>query len=478
MARIFCKYHPDVPARWICRACQIPFCSRCIPQAGEGPPACPVCHQAVESLGAGNVIEPFWQRLPAIFAWPLQRIPLLFMLALSGLGLLVAFLLGDSLFGWLLGNVVLYAVFLKYAYVVLENTAQGHLDPEPITWNTIAEELELPFKQLFILFLIGAINNSLYRTGGGGLMLAGMFLTALLLPASIMVLAIERRLLAAINPIILIDVMRRIGMPYLLLWLFLFLLISGLNETSAYLYHYLPVAFAMPLDGLLGNYVTLVVFQLLGYTLYQYHEALGFPVTAEETAPAASAAAEAADEPLREVEILFHEGRLEEARARLQALIEQAPGNMACRERLHRLLLNQQDIPGLRQHSAEYVSRLLLHGKPSEALRVFTEAYRVDREFKFGDAKQRHRMAELLANNGQDRAALALLNNLHRDFPQYAGVPDAYRLVARLLSEKFNQDERARQVLDFIEQRYPDYPHLDEVRAYRQVIEQVAAQGK
>ena len=477
MARIFCKYHPDVPARWICRACQIPFCSQCIPGEGEAAPACPVCRQAVESLGAGNVIEPFWQRLPAIFAWPLQRTPLLFMLALSGLGLLVAFLLGGSLFGWLLGNVVLYAVFLKYAYVVLENTAQGHLEPEPITWHVLADELELPFKQFFILFLIAAINDSLYRTGGGGLMLAGLFLTTLLLPASIMVLAIERRLLAAINPIILIDVMRRIGMPYLLLWLFLFLLISGLNETGAYLYHYLPVAFAMPLDGLLGNYVTLVVFHLLGYTLYQYHEALGVPIHEAVAAPPAPAGNAAVPGPLREVEILFHEGRHDAARERLLALIGQEPGNMLYRERLHRLLINLGDRDGLRRHSGEYVSRLLLHGKPSEALRVFTECYRVDREFKFGDARQRHRMAELLANNGQDRAALALLNNLHRDFPQYPGVPDAYRLVARLLSEKFNQDDRARQVLDFIEQRYPDYPHLDEVRAYRQVIEQVAGNG-
>lgn len=204
MARIFCKYHPDVPARWICRACQIPFCSRCIPATGEATPACPICHQAVESLGVGNVIEPFWQRLPAIFAWPLQRTPLLFMLAISGLWILVAFLLGGSLVGWLIGNVVLYAVFFKYAYVVLENTAQGHLEPEPITWSTITEELGLPFKQLFILFLVIVIDAGLNRIGGSGLLLVGMFLTTLLLPASIMVLAIEHRLLVAINPVILI----------------------------------------------------------------------------------------------------------------------------------------------------------------------------------------------------------------------------------------------------------------------------------
>ena len=472
MARIFCKYHPDVPARWICRACQITFCSQCMQAEDGGAPQCPVCHRAAESLGTGNVIEPFWQRLPAIFAWPLHLPPLLFMLGLTLLDLL----LGSGLPG-LLGSLVLFVVFFKYAYAVLEQTAEGRLEPGPITWSLIAEELELPFKQLGVLILAAMVLWQLHDWGGAALAITGELILALLLPASVMVLAVEHRFLAAINPIMLFGVMRRIGAPYLLLWLFLFLLQTGVSETQALLVRYLPEAFTRPLSGLLGYYATLVMFHLMGYVIYQYHEELGYAVAAVAEEHVGDDAAEAVPAALREVEILFHEGRHDEARERLLALIADEPGNMLYRERLHRLLINLGDRDGLRRHSAEYVSRLLLHGKPSEALRVFTECYRLDREFKFGDAKQRHRMAELLANNGQARAALALLNNLHRDFPQYAGVPDAYRLVARLLSEKFNQDDRARQVLDFIESRYPDYPHLDEVRAYRRVIEQVAGNG-
>ncbi len=476
MARIFCKYHPTVPARWTCRACGIDFCHRCMQAEGSDTPHCPVCHQAAESLGSGNVIEPFWQRLQAIFAYPLQLHPLLFMLGLTVLGVLIESVAGRTLVGWLVGEIVLYVVFLKYAYVVLERTAAGHLDAVPVTWEAIATELELPFKQFFILFLIYAINASLANSGHTGLLFLSMFLSALLLPASIMVLAIEHSLLSAINPVILLDVMRRIGPPYLLLWLFLFLLMSGSGEVRGMLLAYLPSAFAVPIGGLVSYYVTLVIFHLLGYTIYQYHEELGFHVEQDFEAEAEPEATPAIP-GLREVEILFHEGKLDEAKDRLLALVTREPGEMAYRERLHRLLVHTRDIEGLRRHSADYVSRLLLHGKPSEALRVFTDAYRLDREFKFGDAKQRHRMAELLANNGQDRAALALLNNLHRDFPKYEGVPEAYLLVARILSEKFNQDDRARQVLDFIESRYPDSPVLGEVRTYRRVIEQVTAQG-
>ncbi len=475
MTRIYCKYHPTVPARWTCRACQINFCGRCMRAEGGDSPRCPVCHQAAESLGSGNVIEPFWQRLQAFFAWPLQPQPLLFMLGLTALGVLIEVFFGGSLIGWLVGGIVLYVVFLKYAYTVLERTAEGELDPVPVTWNTIATELELPFKQFFVIFLLYAVTASLDQAGFTGLALLSLFLGALMLPASIMVLAIEHRLLMAINPIVLVDVMRRIGPPYLLLWLFLFLLMSGSDEVAWYLHRWLPSAFAAPISGLVSYYVTLVIFHLMGYVIYQYHEALGFTV-AQPPAPETEDEAEAVP-GLREVEILFHEGQLDAAREKLLALIVREPGEMAYRERLHRLLLNTRDIEGLRKHSAEYVSRLLLRGRPSEAMRVYTDCYRLDREFKFGDARQRHRMAELLANNAQDRAALALLNNLHRDFPDYPGIPEAYLLVARILSEKFNQDDRARQVLDFIETRYPDTPLLDEVRQYRRVIEQVASSG-
>ncbi|HID50297.1 MAG TPA: hypothetical protein EYP40_11935, partial [Chromatiales bacterium] len=186
MAKIFCKYHPDVPARWVCRHCQINFCTGCI-EAEEGrTPECPVCHRAVESLGSGNVILPFWQRLPAIFAYPARLAPLLFILVLAAINLL----LGPSIFGILI-QLVLFVVFMKYAYMVLEQTARGYLEPVPVTWDTLSKELELPFKQLFVVFLLIVFNTQLYNWGGSGLLFVGQLLTALFFPASVMVLAVE-----------------------------------------------------------------------------------------------------------------------------------------------------------------------------------------------------------------------------------------------------------------------------------------------
>ncbi|MCG6887287.1 MAG: hypothetical protein LJE74_08770 [Proteobacteria bacterium] len=465
MAKIFCKYHPDIPARWVCRHCQINFCTTCIAGEDNRLPECPVCHREVESLGTGNVIKPFWQRLPAFFLYPAHLAPLLFILALAAIDLL----LGLTTFGILI-QLALFVVFMKYAYVVLEHTAQGYLEPPSITWDALSEELELPFKQLFVVFLLIVLNSQLYSWGGSGLLFVGQVLTALLFPASVMVLAVEHNFFSAINPLTLSGVIRRIGTPYLLLWVFIYVLMSGVMEITYYLSMYLPADFYKPMSNFLSMYLTLVVFHIMGYVLYQYHEELGFSIEQEYE--------EAEGQPgtptapgLREVEILFHEGKVDEARQRLLGLIKEHPGNMQYRELLHRLMLNTGDKDGLRTYSSDYIVRLMLNDRPSEAQRVFTDCYKVDQGLKFGNARQRHSMAQLLYKNGQARAALALLNNLHGDFPAYEAIPDAYLLVAKILCEDFNQDAKARQVLEFLQQKYSSHPSMPQVMEYMAMMD-------
>ena len=79
-------------------------------------------------------------------------------------------------------------------------------------------------------------------------------------------------------------------------------------------------------------------------------------------------------------------------------------------------------------------------------------------------------MAQLLIKNGQSRAALNLLTNLHVDFPGYDGIPDAYLLVAKILCESFNEDEKARQILEFLLNKYPSHPRIPQVKEYLDII--------
>ena len=77
MPAVNCKYHPTTPARWQCNHCHISFCPSCVTQKDSlAVPDCPVCRRACDSLGAENLITPFWLRLNMFFIYPAYPIPL------------------------------------------------------------------------------------------------------------------------------------------------------------------------------------------------------------------------------------------------------------------------------------------------------------------------------------------------------------------------------------------------------------------
>jgi hypothetical protein len=471
MAKTFCKYHPDAPARWTCRHCLIDFCKNCIQADNEQRPTCPVCGDQVESLGAGNLIRPFWHRIPQFFLYPFQFPPLLFMLLLMVLSIIVNKVPTDIMpFGVLL-ELAMVMLFVKYAYVVLEHTAQGYLQAQRIRGKLLTENLETPFKQLFIVFLFFIGLSELSALEDEVLLHTGMFFMALVFPASVMVLAVEHRLLRAINPLTLLDTIRRIGGAYFIMCLFLLVLLMSAMQATNVMAEYLPASIYMPVGNFIVMYFTLIMFNMMGYVLYQYHEELGYSIQQEYSETGNTGYWPHETEPaLREIEILFQEGKLGEVRTRLIHMIQDHPGNMQYRERLHRLLLASNDIEGLRIYTADYIGRLMLDNRPSEAIRVFTDCYKLDKNFKFGNGRQRFAMAQLLNKNGQARAALNLLTDLHVDFPGYEGIPDAYLLVARILCESFNEDGKARQILEFLQNKYPDHPRMTQVKEYMTVV--------
>ncbi|THB63312.1 MAG: hypothetical protein D6B27_12455, partial [Gammaproteobacteria bacterium] len=65
MAKTYCKYHPDTPARFHCKSCDIDICSLCYkPNDDEKSNVkyrCPICQRPISSLSMENVITPFWE---------------------------------------------------------------------------------------------------------------------------------------------------------------------------------------------------------------------------------------------------------------------------------------------------------------------------------------------------------------------------------------------------------------------------------
>jgi len=486
MAVVTCKYHPQTPARWRCESCQINFCPSCIKITGQRAPDCPVCKRELTSLGAGNLIKPFWARLREFFIYPLHPAPLLVMLVLSVVSFLLAHVPGwnleiDILF-WRLHRYDLFAlpfyfVYLKYAQSVLEDTAHGHLKPKPLTSEQLTENGFIVIKLLMLFLIINLILFAMLDLFGQAGMLITEILLVFALPAAIMLLFIEDNFFSAINPVTVGTLMLRVGTPYLLLFVLIYFLLQAKEFMIGMLMGLFSPALTIAIYELITMFFYLIVVNMMGYLLFQHHEELGFSidVEVEELPDKKKKLQEIEVSPeLRAVEILIHEGKTEDAVKQLQGIIRNSPTDIEARERLLKLLRLTGDMALFRDQGQSYISFLINGNKFAQAAKVYQSCVEYDNNFKPEKANERLELGKFLRHNGQPRLAIGVLNNLHKDFPNYDNVPQAYLMVAQILCEQFNEDVRAKKVLEFVLENYPSHPMTDAVRDYLKIVDEVS----
>ena len=409
-------------------------------------------------------IPPLWNRISQFFLYPLHLQPLLLILTLVA----VNFIASANMLGFLV-QMLVFIVFTKYAYVVMISIARGRMKPEKIHWAMFSEDLEIPFKLLFVIFCYGLFNtlvqNNVSETGFN----LSLLLSSFLFPASIMLLASSRHFFRAVNPFAIAKLIKTVGLSYIILFVFLGLLVIGLLAAHKLLFASIPAYLFVSAALLVVMYFVLVMFSMMGYVLYQFHHQLGYVDDVIEDAESTT------DKNEHGVDILLQEGRYAEAVSRLAEAVEQSPNNFSQRERLHRILSSIGDKKGLQTYSSDYIVRLLLSGKPSEAIRVYMECHKLVPDFKLQGAKHRHEMARLLVGSGQSRAALSLLNDLHRDYPSYEGIPSAYLLVARIMFEYFSHEDKARKILEYLMQKYPNHPAREKIQSYLGMLNSISS---
>lgn len=445
-----------------------------------------MCKRELISLGSANVIRPFWTRLRDFFLYPLHPAPLVVLIALTVLSFLILQVPGwnyriDFLFWRIPRNTLfllpLLFVFLKYAQSVLEDTARGHLKPRPLSGEQLTENGLIVFKLLGILLVFYLIEFSVLDLFGRAGQHVIVFILAFATPAAIMVLAMEDNLFNALNPAMVGSVIMRIGTPYIILFLLFYLLHIARDTMFGLVVGVVDRSLAATVFIFVAMYFYLIMFNMMGYLLYQHHEELGFSidVDVEEYADKKHKTAEAEVSPeLRAVEILIHEGKTEEAIRQLQGVVRNSPTDLEARERLLKLLRLTGNNELHAQAGHAYIAYLMSENKLAQAAKVYQACYEFDKNFKPEKANERVELGKFLRQNGQARLAMTVLNNLHKDFPTYDNVPQAYLMVAQMLCEQFNEDARARQVLEFLLQNYAAHPMADAVRDYLKIVNDVS----
>ena len=420
-----------------------------------------------------TAISPYWARFPSFFLYPLAMEPLLACLAFGVLaGLASLFFMPANL---ILELVLLVAV-LRYGYKVLERTARGYLDDGLAAIDNSSGGKYRPYKQ-FVVIAIG-LTLCGYAASIGGYHLAMLLLVlfAILLPANTMLLALTDDLGESISPPRLWALMHGIGLPYLGLCGCLLLLSSSSGALLGFLVPVVPRALLGVVGGFVGAYFIIVMFRLMGYALYQYHEVLGLGVDVDFERQDDGVRDDPARRRLLHGAALLKEGRYDEAIALTRGELAEKPGELTANLRLHRLLLAVPgQEPAMLAHAGDWLPTLLRTGKARQAAEVLEAIWQQQADYRPALGASYLPLAEALLDTRRYEGAARLIKGFDRRFPGHADTAAIYLIGARLLIDHQRDEAQARRVLDAVRQHYPDSPAASQALRLGELLDRLLA---
>ena len=366
---------------------------------------------------------PFWNRLPEIARYPFRGAALISLIVFS-LGSLLGLLPG---IGWIL-RIVIWLATYRYAFEILLRTAHGRMDAPEITAHADAN-VAWYFLGLWVVYFLIFLAAGLIA-GPIGAILAMLVLT-LLLPGAIISLAIDGVLGHAINPSTAFGIMSRIGAPYFAAFGLLFVIQTSAGTAEYWLSQHVPLL-SRPLATAAAVWGIFAAFHLMGYLIFQYHEALGFEPGDGFGKPRLR---NRDTDLLDEAQALVADGQTDAAIARLAEDMRERAVPIEAHELYRKLLRAKGDGDALLAHAPPYLNLLLLERQDRRALGLARESLDANRDFTAHQPEDGHRLAQRARDSGQAQLAidlwLAMIKRWPRDPARAEWALDAAALLAQ-----------------------------------------------
>lgn len=475
--KVACTYHPTKAAHFTCHECTGSFCEECVSDRSfqkygrtEAAYYCPKCNVPAINLGMGNILPPFWQRIPSFFVYPFRLQPLFFMMALAT----VATVFPRSFLVSLFSGITL----IKYSYAVLTNTAHGNLGSPKDFTKIVGGDIDIVFKQ-FGIFVAMFFGFAWFAKSFGvlaGLLFVGFAILSV--PAMIMSLAATESLIQALNPMVFVRIMSRIGWPYLLMYLFLLMMSGGPAALAPYIVGALSPIVQVFLFSFAKMYYTILSYNLMGYVLLQYQEEIGYEVDYEEvkkhTIPdkKGGGGVTSGDNEIKileEVEKNVMDGRIDEAIQFIQSETQGKIEGVPLAKRFYDLLKIAKRKNELVKHCKVYIDVLVKKVMFSEVIRIYKEGLAINPQF-IPNADSLYKIAEWMSRSGDAKNAMNMAVKFIKLNPTHALTPEAYYLIAQILHERLNNIPKAREILKAIVSKYPDHDLAGKANNYLQQL--------
>lgn len=404
-------------------------------------------------------VRPLWDVIPQLFLVPIL-----------GPGLIVLFVLSLAAvyFTSFLMLVIILFVAIKYGMEVMQHTAQGQIEPLTFSASLLNDNYELPFKQILIFAALYLLYSRVEGAIAYVIVINIIIFYLFFLPASIMTLGYTQSLIKAINPFDLIDLMKRLGWTYLVLYLFLLMLNGGASAAFYYLVGDATYSIALFFDLIFQVYFAWVMYAMMGYALYQHHEDIGYKIGGEDAVSGYD---------LDQFHNLVSNKQYPEAEKELRKRIYDDHENIDLVLKLQNFLKITGDDKKLMINAQGLIAQLLNNKQVVQALSVYMDcSQRVD---SFKPEKETHFLPlikEMRVRKNYDEAS-QLSNGFHQRYPSSEETPELYLLMAQIFIEDLAQYDKGEAILAFLIKGYPNHALVSEFQRYRMLLTQLKLQN-
>ncbi len=472
----YCKHHPTRPAHWICTKCGTSFCPTCILKRDKGGylegeiiHLCPKCVFPAQWVGASNAIEPFWDRLPKFFTYPFSSIQLLVLIFV--LSVLSAIFSGQGLIDGLM-RIAIGLVLIKYSFAALKATARGNLTPPKVDSETISNDILQAFIQTVFVVIIVAVFGVITATAGVALGVVFLIFGIISFPAIIMSYLATGSFFSAINPVLLVKLMFRIGWSYLLMYFFLILLYSAPAALLHFIHTFLPRGVNVFLFAFANSFYTIIFYHLMGYVLLQFHQEIGYRIDPEDFMDSSTQSAKKTEQAeendeniqiLNKVDFFIKEGKYDEALTFIKRETqEEGITDLALSEQYYKLLKIKKQTPALLAHASPHLKMLIQANRKENACEVFIDCLNSDNNLLI-DSPTLLKLGSWLNETEKPKEAIKAYNKIIKEKPEDQIVPIAYFRAASIINEKLNNPARAKKILASLVKKFPNHDIIPQV---------------
>lgn len=463
----FCTNHPKIPAYWKCNSCDVLLCPDCVEERQVGTyqqsitvHCCTKCTMPAESLGAADKLKPFWKRPLQLLIYPFTLWPLLINLVLCAVSLVST---KFSLLGQLL-NFLIWITWLTYSFAAMKATANGVLSAPKPDKNTLLRDIHQLLIQPGIFLAIVAAAS--WFQGILGIVVFTLVAMAAFLytPAIIIRIVVTNNILEAVHYTGVIELKKKIGQGYVLMYLFL-LLLGCLPTVIVWLaIMYSPINMELFFLFFAHNLYMLTAYHLLGYVILQYSDTLGYK--GDSAALRDSGKDSGTAETVQTVDILTEQGDLDAALAMIE---EETQGenitDVELSERYYQLLKSKAELERMQAYSLLHLSLLVKTAEKSRACGFYMDCVSEDSGF-MPDENILFKMGLWLTEAGKFETAIEAYGKILNVYPECSLIPMVYFRSAQLLCERFDDTGKTREILDYLIDTYPHHEIMPYVKQY------------